>query len=70
VFAAPKLLTVEEVAAVVLDLVDKPRLAVSVPRSRAALAHALRTFPALSLKALQPFIRYGERRRRKMNDEA
>ncbi len=70
VFAAPKLLTVEEVAAVVLDLVDKPRLAVSVPRSRAALAHALRPFPALSLKALQPFIRYGERRRRKMNHEA
>jgi NAD(P)-dependent dehydrogenase (short-subunit alcohol dehydrogenase family) len=70
VFAAPKLLTVEEVTNVVLELVDKPKLAVSVPRSRAALAHALRPFPALGLKALQPFIRYGERRRRKMNEEA
>jgi NAD(P)-dependent dehydrogenase (short-subunit alcohol dehydrogenase family) len=69
VFAAPKLLTVEEVANVVLDLVEKPRLAVSVPRSRAALAHVLRPFPELGLKALQPFIRFGERQRRKINDE-
>lgn len=69
VFAAPKLLTVDEVANVVLDLVDKPRLAVSVPRSRAALAHALRPFPAFGLRALEPFIWFGERQRRKSMDE-
>ncbi len=65
VFASPKLLTVEEVAGVVLDLVDKPRLAVSVPRSRAALAHVLRPFPTFSLQALKPFLWFGERQRRK-----
>lgn len=70
VFAAPKLLTVEEVAAVVMDLVDKPRLAVSVPRSRALLAHAMRPFPEVSLKALKPFYWFGERQRRKSNEEA
>ncbi len=69
VFAAPKLLTKEEVAAVVLKLVDKPRLAVSVPRVRGALAHALRPFPAFGLKALKPFLWFGERQRRKVTDQ-
>jgi NAD(P)-dependent dehydrogenase (short-subunit alcohol dehydrogenase family) len=69
VFASPKLLTVEEVAGVVLDLVDKPKLAVSVPRSRAALAHVLRPFPTFGLKALEPFLWFGERQRRKTTGE-
>ena len=68
-FSAPKLLTVEEVAGVVLDLVDKPKLAVSVPRSRAALAHIMRPFPAFSLQALKPFLWFGERQRRKTTGE-
>lgn len=68
VFAAPKLLTVEEVADVVLELVDKPKLAVSVPRARGALAHALRPFPAFSLQALKPFLWFGERQRLKNTD--
>lgn len=68
VFSSPKLLTVEEVAGVVLDLVDKPRLAVSVPRTRAALAHALRPFPWLGLQTLKPFQWFGERQRLKMNE--
>lgn len=70
VFASPKLLTVEEVAGVVMDLVDNPRLAVSVPRSRAALAHAMRPFPEVSLKLLKPFVWFGERQRRKKNAES
>jgi short-subunit dehydrogenase len=65
VFASSKLLTAEEVAEVVLDLVDKPKLAVSIPRSRGALAHALRPFPALGLRALKPFLWFGERQRMK-----
>lgn len=69
VFASPKLLTAEQVARVVLDLVDEPRLAVSVPRSRGALAHVLRPFPELSLKALTPFHWFGERQRRKTTGE-
>ena len=68
-FAAPKLLTADEVAQVVLDLVDRPKLAVSVPRARGALAHAFRPFPELSLQALKPFIWFGERQRRKANGE-
>ncbi len=70
VFAAAKLLTVEEVASVVLDVVDRPRLAVSVPRSRAVLAHAMRPFPEFSLKMLKPFLWFGERQRRKTNEES
>ena len=50
---------------VVLDLVDKPKLAVSVPRSRAALAHIMRPFPGVALQALKPFLWFGERQRRK-----
>jgi NAD(P)-dependent dehydrogenase (short-subunit alcohol dehydrogenase family) len=68
VFSSPKLLTAEEVAGVVLDLVDNPKLAVSVPRTRAALAHALRPFPSLGLKALKPFQWFGERQRVKTMD--
>ena len=69
-FAAPKLLTVDEVAQVVLELVDRPKLAVSVPRARGALAHAFRPFPELSLRTLKPFFWFGERQRRKANGEA
>jgi NAD(P)-dependent dehydrogenase (short-subunit alcohol dehydrogenase family) len=69
IFSAPKLLTVEEVAGVVLDLVDKPKLAVSVPRSRAALAHIMRPFPGFALQALKPFLWLGERQRRKTAKE-
>jgi NAD(P)-dependent dehydrogenase (short-subunit alcohol dehydrogenase family) len=65
VFAQPKLLTVEEVAAVVLDLVDKPKLAVTLPRSYAALVHALRPFPGFSLRIAKPLAWFGERQRRK-----
>jgi len=70
VFASTKLLTVDEVAGAVLGVVDKPRLAISVPRSRAALAHAMRPFPAVSLKLLKPFLWFGERQRRKQNEES
>lgn len=69
-FSAPKLLTVEEVAGVVLEMVDSPKLAVSVPRARGALAHALRPFPEFSLQALKPFFWFGDRQRRKANHES
>lgn len=68
-FASPKLLTASEVASVVIEMVDDPKLAVSVPRSRGALAHALRPFPAVGLKVLKPFFWFGDRQRRKANDE-
>lgn len=70
VFASQQLLTVDEVAGAVLGLVDKPRLAISVPRSRAALAHAMRPFPEVSLKLLRPFLWFGERQRRRKNAES
>jgi hypothetical protein len=65
VFTQPKLLSVEEVAATVLDLVDKPRLAVTMPRAFAALVHALRPFPGLSLKLDKPISWLGELQRRR-----
>jgi NAD(P)-dependent dehydrogenase (short-subunit alcohol dehydrogenase family) len=64
-FVGARLLTVQEVAGVVLDLVDKPRLAVSVPRSQGALAHALRPFPTLSLQVLKPLLKVGAWQRRR-----
>jgi NAD(P)-dependent dehydrogenase (short-subunit alcohol dehydrogenase family) len=70
VFATSKLLTVEEVAGVVFDLVDRPKLAVSVPRRRAILAHAMRPFPEFSLKMLKPFLWFGERQRKKTNEKS
>jgi NAD(P)-dependent dehydrogenase (short-subunit alcohol dehydrogenase family) len=69
VFASPKLLTVQEVAGVVLDLVDKPKLVVTIPRSRGALAHALRPFPSTGLRTLKPFLWFGERQRRKTMEQ-
>ncbi|MGD8826239.1 MAG: SDR family oxidoreductase [Myxococcales bacterium] len=70
VFASPKLLTVDDVAGVVVELVDKPRLAVSIPRARGALAHALRPFPSFGLRALKPFLWFGERQRVKTTGRA
>ena len=65
VFTQPRLLTVEEVAEAVLDLVDKPKLAVTLPRGYAALVHALRPFPGFSLRLDKPLTWLGERQRRK-----
>ncbi|MGB5812130.1 MAG: SDR family NAD(P)-dependent oxidoreductase [Polyangiales bacterium] len=66
IFSAKSLLTAEEVAAVVLEVVENPKLMVSVPRSRALLAHLLRPFPGLGLRALEPFRKLGERRLKAM----
>lgn len=68
-FASPRLLTADHVAGVVLEMVDHPKLVVSVPRSRAMLAHALRPFPSVGLQALKPFAWFGERQRQKANRE-
>lgn len=64
-FVGARLLTVDKVAGVVLDLVDKPRLAVSVPRSQGALAHALRPFPSVALRVLKPLLKVGEWQRQR-----
>ena len=70
VFVNTRLLTMEEVARVVLDLVDKPRLAVTIPRSQAALAHLLRPFPETTLKIFRPLMKIGEWQRRRANGES
>jgi NAD(P)-dependent dehydrogenase (short-subunit alcohol dehydrogenase family) len=62
-FSAKKLLTVDAVADAVLDLLDRPKLVVTIPRVRAALAHIMRPFPTMVLKLLEWFRRIGERRR-------
>ena len=60
-FSSKKLLTVDDVAGAVLDLVDKPRLVMTVPRVRGALAHFVRPFPAMGLKLLRLFRLAGDR---------
>ena len=67
-FVNTRLLTQKEVAGVVADLVDKPRLAVTVPRSQGALAHVLRPFPELSLKMFRPLLKLGEWQRRRASE--
>lgn len=61
-FSAKKLLTVDGVANALLDLVEHPKLAVTVPRVRGALAHLIRPFPTMGLKILEWFRRSGDRR--------
>ncbi len=61
-FSAKKLLTVDDVGEAVLDLVDNPKLVVTMPRTRAALAHIMRPFPTTGLRLLEPFRRLGKRR--------
>lgn len=65
-FSAPKMLTAPQVADAVMDLVDKPRMMMTVPRVRGALVHALRPFPELGLRLLEPFRRAGERNLEKL----
>ena len=68
-FVNTRLLTQKEVAKVVLELVDKPRLAVTVPRSQGALAHVLRPFPEATLKMFRPLLKLGEWQRRRANEK-
>jgi short-subunit dehydrogenase len=64
-FSARHLLTVDTVADQAVALLDRPRLVVAVPPHRAAMAHALRPFPAVGLRLLEGFARLGDRHRRK-----
>jgi short-subunit dehydrogenase len=68
-FIGSGLLAAEEVARVVIDLVDKPKLAVTVPRTQGALAHILRPFPSASLRVMKPLFRLGEWQRRRAIEE-
>lgn len=68
-FVNTRLLTQGEVANVVCELVERPRLAVTVPRSQGALAHLLRPFPEATLKMFRPLLKIGERQRRKAKHE-
>jgi short-subunit dehydrogenase len=68
-FIGSRLLTATEVARVVLDLVDKPKLAVTVPWAQGALAHIFRPFPSTSLRVMKPLFRLGEWQRRRAIEE-
>jgi len=67
-FSAKKLLTVDDVADAVLDLVENPKLAVTVPRARGAFAHIVRPFPTTGLRILEWFRRIGDRRLAALRD--
>ena len=64
-FSSSKLLALDEVADAAVDLALRPRLVRALPAHRAALAHALRPFPALGLPLLERLARLGRRRRRR-----
>ena len=63
IFSGGALLKPEDVAQVVMRVVDKPRIMVTIPPSRAALAFALRPFPALGLRIMNLFRKTGEKNR-------
>lgn len=63
IFSGGSLLKPEDVAQVVMRVVDRPRIMVTIPPSRGALAFALRPFPALGLRVLQLFRKVGEKNR-------
>jgi NAD(P)-dependent dehydrogenase (short-subunit alcohol dehydrogenase family) len=64
-FSSRHLLTVDRVADRVMDVVARPRLVTTIPPVRAALAHALRPFPAVGLRLLEGFAKVGARHRRR-----
>lgn len=64
-FSSKNLLRPEAVADVVVGLVDNPRLVVTHPPLRAALAHMFRPFPALELRVLRRLGAQGEKNRRR-----
>jgi NAD(P)-dependent dehydrogenase (short-subunit alcohol dehydrogenase family) len=64
-FTSSQLLRPEKVADLIGELVDQPRLVLTYPRRRAALARVLAPFPELGLKLLEQYRRLGERNRRR-----
>lgn len=64
-FTSSKLLAPEDVAARVIALVARPRLVQIHPASRGLLAHLLRPFPGVGLRALEIYWKLGDRNRRR-----
>jgi short-subunit dehydrogenase len=64
-FSSMRLLKPEKVAKLVGELIDHPRLVMTYPPHRAALAHAFRPFPSVELKVLKGMMKLGERQRRR-----
>jgi short-subunit dehydrogenase len=58
-FSGPRLATVEEVSARLIDLLQRPRLIASVPRWRGAQVRLLGVAPELGMRALPLFRRMG-----------
>jgi NAD(P)-dependent dehydrogenase (short-subunit alcohol dehydrogenase family) len=63
-FSAGKLLEADDMAKLVLELVDRPRLVVVRPRVRGVLAQLFRPFPGAGLRVLGQLRRIGERKQR------
>jgi short-subunit dehydrogenase len=63
-FSSGTLLSLDEVAAEAVALVDRPKLVRTIPAYRAALAHLIRPFPRLGLPLVEQFAKLGRRRQR------
>lgn len=60
-----KLLTAEQVADKIVELLDSTAIVLTIPRSRAGLARFAGRYPRVGLKTLSFFKRVGERNRKK-----
>jgi short-subunit dehydrogenase len=61
-FSAGNMLTTDDAADAVLELLERPRLVKIMPAYRAALIHLLRPFPAIGLPLLEGLAKLGRRR--------
>ena len=69
IFAAPRIMSVDEVADAALAAMDAERPLVSVPRYRGAIARALGSFPRATRRVAPAMLRMGERARRRRERE-
>ena len=63
-FSAGHLLTVDRVADAAVEMIEDRQLMRTLPPGRAAMAQALRPFPAFGLRLLEQFTRVGRKHRR------
>lgn len=62
-FSSPRLLSVEDVAARTMELVDHPRLVAMIPGTRGRLGRVMQPFPGLALKILGRYWERGSKNR-------
>jgi NAD(P)-dependent dehydrogenase (short-subunit alcohol dehydrogenase family) len=65
IWSAPRMLTAEEVADRVVELLDSRKMVLVIPRRRGVLARTIGLFPNIGLRIARPMKKLGERKRRR-----